>query len=59
MTDQGVQVTQSIEADAIATGIQDSTIDQSDTVEGGTGADAAQPRGWCAADADVGRPGVR
>ena len=29
-------MTQTIEADAIATGIQDSTIDQSDTVEGGT-----------------------
>ena len=45
MTDQGVQVTQGIEADAIATGIQDSTIDQSDTIEGGTGGigDGAQP----------------
>jgi hypothetical protein len=45
MTDQGVQVTQGIEADAIAIGIQDSTIDQSDTVTGGTGGtgDAAQP----------------
>ena len=32
MSDQGVQVTQIIEADAIATGIQDSRIDQSDTV---------------------------
>ena len=36
LADQGVSVTQTIEADAIATGIQDSTIDQSDTVEGGT-----------------------
>jgi hypothetical protein len=35
LADQGVQVTQTIEADAVATGIQDSTIDQSDTVEGG------------------------
>src|SRR5687767_1575990 len=34
LSDQGVQVTQTIEADAIATGIQDSTIDQSDTIEG-------------------------
>ncbi len=36
LADQGVQVTQTIDADAVATGIQDSTIDQSDTVEGGT-----------------------
>ena len=36
LADQGVQVTQTIDADAMATGIQDSTIDQSDTVEGGT-----------------------
>ena len=48
MTDQGVQVTQGIDADAIATGIQDSTIDQSDTIDGGTGGtgdtgDTAQP----------------
>ncbi len=48
MTDQGVQVTQGIDADAIAIGIQDSDIDQSDTVEGGTGGtggtgDVAQP----------------
>ena len=28
------QVTQTIEADAVATGVQDSTIDQSDTIEG-------------------------
>src|SRR5687768_10141683 len=36
LADQGVQLTQSIEADALATGIQDSTIDQSDTTTGGT-----------------------
>ncbi len=35
LSDQGVQVTQTVDADAIATGIQDSTIDQSDTTEGG------------------------
>src|SRR5687768_6089403 len=34
MADQGVQLTQTISADALATGLQDSTIDQSDTVEG-------------------------
>lgn len=37
MAEQGVQLTQSIEADATATAIQDSAIDQSDTVEAGTG----------------------
>ncbi|HEX5561753.1 MAG TPA: hypothetical protein VFX52_08925, partial [Nocardioidaceae bacterium] len=31
LADQGVQVTQTIDADAVATGIQDSTIDQGDT----------------------------
>src|SRR5687768_18398801 len=36
MADQAVTVTQTIDADAIATSIQDSMIDQSDTVEGGT-----------------------
>src|SRR5919112_1399681 len=36
LSDQGVAVTQTIEADALATGIQDSTIDQSDTVDGGS-----------------------
>ena len=35
LSDQGVQVTQTVDADAIATGIQDSTIDQSDTTTGG------------------------
>ena len=35
LADQGVQVNQTIDADAVATGTQDSTIDQSDTVEGG------------------------
>ena len=36
LADQGVQVTQNVDADAIATGIQDSTIDQGDTVEAGS-----------------------
>ena len=36
LADQGVQVTQTVDADAIATGTQDSTINQGDTVEGGT-----------------------
>lgn len=36
LADQGVQVNQTIAADAVATGVQDSTIDQSNTVEGGT-----------------------
>ena len=38
LADQGVVVNQTVDADAIATGIQDSTIDQSDTVTDGTGA---------------------
>ena len=38
LADQGVMVNQTVTADAIATGIQDSTIDQSDTVTDGTGA---------------------
>ena len=38
LADQGVQVTQTIDADASATGIQDSTIDQSDTTTPGTAA---------------------
>ena len=37
LADQGVMVTQTVDADAIATGIQDSTIDQSDTTTDGTG----------------------
>ena len=36
LADQGVQVTQTIDADAVATGLQDSSIDQSDTVVPGT-----------------------
>jgi hypothetical protein len=36
LADQGVQVTQTVDADAIATGLQDSSIDQSDTVVDGT-----------------------
>src|SRR4051794_13409672 len=35
LTEQGVSVEQHVNADAIATGLQDSTIDQSDTVTGG------------------------
>lgn len=38
LADQGVQVTQSIDADATATGTQDSTIDQSDAVSEPQGA---------------------
>src|SRR3989337_540473 len=37
LADQDVIVDQAIAADATATGTQDSTIDQSDTVTGGTG----------------------
>jgi hypothetical protein len=40
LADQGVQITQTIDADASATGVQDSTIDQSDTTAGGTAGDA-------------------
>src|SRR5687767_423294 len=36
LAEQGVTLNQSIAADAIATGIQDSTIDQSDTIVGTT-----------------------
>src|SRR5436190_12908448 len=43
LADQGVQVTQTVDADAIAAGHQDSTIDQSDTVDAGTGATDATP----------------
>jgi hypothetical protein len=35
MSDQGVQITQTIDADARATALQDSSIDQSDTEAGG------------------------
>ena len=42
LTDQGVMVTQHVNADAIATGLQDSTIDQSDTVTGGADDDAGR-----------------
>ena len=37
LADQGVVINQNVAADAIATGLQDSTIDQSDTVTDGTG----------------------
>src|SRR6187200_895587 len=37
LADQGVAVTQTVDADAIATGLQDSSIDQSDTVTDGAG----------------------
>jgi len=65
MSDQGVQVTQTIDADALATGLQDSTIDQSDTVEGGTAPvagtapaaeDAAPQASLLAADTQTGDP---
>jgi hypothetical protein len=36
LADQGVQVTQTVDADAVAVGNQDSAIDQSDTVVDGT-----------------------
>src|ERR687890_2450407 len=36
LADQGVEVNQTLDADAIAKGLQDSDIDQSDTVTGGT-----------------------
>ena len=45
MADQGVMITQTVEADAIATGIQDSAIDQSDTVTDGTGATTTEGTG--------------
>lgn len=58
MADQGVQVTQTIEADAIATGLQDSTINQSDTVTGGTApVDAAGQQGMLAASTEAGDTG--
>jgi hypothetical protein len=41
MSDQAVQVTQTVEADAIATALQDSTIDQSDTTENEDPADGS------------------
>ena len=58
LADQGVVVNQTVDADAIATGIQDSTIDQSDTVTDGTGAAPADDAGgepaMMAASADAG-----
>ena len=55
LTDQGVMVTQHVNADAIATGLQDSTIDQSDTVTGG--ADAT-PADATPADATAAHPAL-
>jgi hypothetical protein len=40
LADQGVLVNQTVDANAIATGVQDSNIDQSDTVTDGSGATA-------------------
>ena len=58
LADQGVMVTQTVDADAIATGIQDSTIDQSDTVTDGAGPAPADGAGgeqaMMAASADAG-----
>src|SRR5688572_9707315 len=48
LADQGVQVTQTVEADAVATAIQDSTIDQSDTVVGGAAAGSDPTSGTAA-----------
>ena len=45
LSDQGVQITQTVDADAVATGLQDSSIDQSDTVEGGTDPATGDPDG--------------
>lgn len=57
LSDQGVQVTQTVDADAIATGLQDSAIDQSDTVDGGAApvGDGTQP--MLAATTDSGDTG--
>jgi hypothetical protein len=44
VADQGVMVDQTIAADAIATGTQDSTIDQSDTTTDGAGRDDGEHR---------------
>ena len=56
LADQGVQVTQTVDADAYATGVQDSTIDQSDTVEGGAApaADDSGEQGMLAATTETG-----
>ena len=56
LADQGVVINQNVAADAIATGLQDSTIDQSDTVTDGTGTTSpdsgdAQPMLMAATDA--------
>src|SRR3990170_3901146 len=45
LADQGVMITQTVTADAVATGIQDSTIDQSDTVTPGTAAPVGSAAG--------------
>src|SRR3954452_18717465 len=58
LADQGVQITQTVHADAVATGLQDSAIDQSDTVEGGTApaAGGAGDQGMLTATTDTGHP---
>src|SRR5919107_2115957 len=43
LADQGVEVNQTLDADAIAKGLQDSDIDQSDTVTDGTGGTDGTP----------------
>ena len=58
LADQGVMVTQTVDADAIATGVQDSTIDQSDTVTDGAAPvpteGAGSDQAMAAATADAG-----
>lgn len=54
LADQGVQVTQTVDADAVATGLQDSAIDQSDTVDGGLPAAHGDSDGPAALTADTG-----
>ena len=62
LSDQGVQVTQTVDADAIATGLQDSTIDQSDTTEGGAaptdGGDGGGDQTMLAAGTEAGDPAM-
>ena len=61
LADQGVTLHQTLDADAIATGLQHSTIDQSDTVTGGTdatpdGSGGEQPTLLAASDAPHATP---
>ena len=50
--EQGVQITQTIEADALATALQDSTIDQSDTTTRGHHCSGGRRRRAVHADGD-------